>query len=255
MAATNLTSSTTNGDPKASSPSVPSDAAPTAGEGLSRRKLMQLAPTAAAVPLVGFLSAMPAAAAHTDRSAWNAVVDRLKCVQAEFARIEPQYTAAFDAAEAACPRKGEFFSRFGLGRYSDPVRDRERNERSAHEALYGERLQELLRSDSVRRYLTDEEVDLAKSDAKKIVDEFDDHCARRDEAHELHNCDQWEERFNAIFCKRWEAQRAFLTTRAPDQEAVLAKLVLLADIMEGEQDQERVVGIRDDMRRLMTAIH
>jgi hypothetical protein len=216
---------------------------------------MQLAPTAAAVPLVGFLPALPAAAARVDGSPWNAAVARLNRVQAEYARVDGPHTAAFDAAEAACPRQGEFFSRFGLGYHSDPVHGRERNERAAHEALYRERLQQLLRSNSDRRYLTDEEVDQAKLDAKKIVDEFDEHCRRRDEAHELYNCDEWEERFDAITDKRWEAQRALLMAAAPDQDAVLTKLELLAEIMEGEQDQERVIAIRDDMRRLLASAH
>src|SRR4051794_16626258 len=100
---------------------VPSNAAPAAREGLSRRSAMtMLSAAAAAAPAVGFLPAFPVSAAVVtalppDHHAWDFALARLRSVEAEYQRFSPLHSAAFDAAEAECPYRRDFFSRYGLG--------------------------------------------------------------------------------------------------------------------------------------------
>lgn len=183
----------------------------------------------------------------TDRAAWDRAVAYLRAVQAEYDLINPQHTAAFGAAEAICPREGEFYSRYGLGWYEEEATGRERNFYAARTTVVAERSRDLGRA------LTLDEAKKAAAEARGAVDQFEAHLKRRDEVHAQYDCDGWENRFDAVVDRRWKAQNAVLRTKAPDQEAMLFKLELLAGIMDGEQDQQRVIAIRDDARRLLAA--
>jgi hypothetical protein len=188
-----------------------------------------------------------APAAREVRVAWDRAIDDLRGVEEEYARVNPQHTAAFEAAEADCPRESEFFSRYNLGCYEDEGKGRVRNFRAARIALVTERCREL------GRLLTDTEAQEAAAEAERVVSEFDAWAKRRDEAHERHQCDMWETRFDALVDKRWAAQQAVINAEAPDLNAMLVKLELLASVMDGEVDQARVAAIRDDARRLLAA--
>lgn len=64
-----------------------------------------------------------------------------------------------------------------------------------------------------------------------------------------------EKRHDKFADNRWEARDALLKTPAPDAEAILFKLdILAADMAEAcVEDAERVACLRDDARRLLGA--
>jgi hypothetical protein len=178
------------------------------------------------------------------RSAWDRAAARVQELQAEYDRVNPQHSAAFDAAEAECPREEVFFRRYKLGcNFS-----REENLRAAHQAVVLERVCVLGRS-----LRNGKEAAEAREEAIRIVDRFDDWRKRYTKAHERHDCDAWEERYNAVVDRRYEAQDALIAMKAPDHAAVLLKLEILAERMDGEDSQEYVEAVRDDMRRLTGA--
>jgi hypothetical protein len=217
---------------------------------ISRRTAMTMMSAVATVPATAFIpTASKASTRPVSRAAWDTRLGRLQAIQAEYDEINAAHSAAFDAAEAECPREEEFFRRYNLGCYDDKARGRERNERTAAWAIYSERLAALVRSGSERRNLTDEEIEEAKRDAEKVVDRFDAWCTARDEAHDRHHCDQWERRFDALFDRRYKAQEAVLATPAPDQTALLVKFDILTAMMDGEQDLSRVELLQADARR------
>lgn len=161
---------------------------------ISRRQALAgigLAGATAAVPITG---ASVAKAATADRSAWNKAVAWLKATEAEYSRVHARYSEAHDAAEAACPRRDEFFSRYGLG----CGLSRERNFRAAHITIVNERV------DERRRRLSSEEAKQATADGYRVVDDFETWLACRDEAFREH--DAWESRFDAVVDKRATAQ-------------------------------------------------
>lgn len=205
---------------------------------LSRRQALAgigLAGAAAAVPVAAL-----AKAAKSDRRAWNAAVARLGAAEAEYSRTSAQVSAVHDAAEAICPRRDEFFSRYGLGRGWS----RERNFRAARMSIVIERTPK-------GRMLTPEEAEEADADAYRIVDDFETWCARHDEA--FRDYDAWEDRLDAVVDERSAAQDALLTTEAPDREALLFKIELLASMLEeaAVEDANRFGAVRTDARRLL----
>lgn len=217
------------------------------GVGISRRDAMNMMTAVAAVPAVSMVPMAPAMASlKADRTAWDRAVAHLRAAQSEYERIDPLRSAAFEAAEAECPRRAEFFSRYNLGCYDDQEKGREWNFAAAHITVVTER------TAALRRALTPEEAKDATAQAKRIVDEFDDWVRRRGRAHARHDCEALEARFNAVVDRHYDAQDALLATEAPDHAAVLAKLEILVSMMDGQDDQKRVVAIRDDARRLPT---
>lgn len=212
--------------------------------GISRREIMN------AMTAIAAISVCPPAEAavqplRASRVHWDSAVARLARIETEYKQVSAKHSAVFDAAEAACPRGDEFFSRYDLGCYNDLEKGREWNLRSAQMAIVAERAKE--------KPLTPEQAGQAAEDARSVVDRFDAYLKRRDEVHALYDCDQWEERFDDLVDKRWNAQKAVVSAHAPDHAAVLVKLELLAEMMDGEEDQGRVVEVREDVRRLLAA--
>jgi hypothetical protein len=195
-----------------------------------------LAGATAAAPIAGATLAKAA-----DRSEWNKAVARLKAVKAEYERVSAHSSATHDVAEASCPYRREFFSRYGLG----ATWDRERNVRAAQRNIMIERAK--------GQRLTADEAKQATADAYHVVDDFEGWCARRDEAFREHHA--WEERFDALADKRLSAQEAVLSIEAPDHEALLFKIELLAGMLNeaAVEDADRLNMIRTDARRLLPA--
>ena len=181
------------------------------------------------------------------RAAWEQAVAHLRAVEKEYIVLSAQHSAAFDEAEAACPREGEFFTRYDLGCFENKEVGRERNFNAARSAVVRERSREAGRS------LTFVEAEEARAEALRIVDRFDAWQKRRDEVHAHYDCDRLERRFDALCDKRFKAQLAVIQVAAPDLDALRVKLELLAAMMDGEQDQSRVAAIRDDVKRLLAA--
>lgn len=184
---------------------------------------------AAAVPLVSAVA----------RSHWDAAIARLKTAQAEYERISAHVTAVHDAAEALCPRRDEFFSRYNLG----CGLSRERNFRAAHSRIVIERAK--------GRSLTPEQAKQATADAYRVVDDFENWCTHRNEAFRDYDaCEKW---LDAAVDERSAAQDALLAADAPDHEALLSKIELLASMLEeaDAEDAKRLGAIRKDGRRLL----
>lgn len=208
---------------------------------LSRRQTLVgigLAGATAVIPLAG---ASIAKAAQADRSAWNAAVARLKAVQEQFARIDGNLRALHDAAEAACPRRDEFFRRYGMG----CGWSRQRNFRAAQMALVMERAEG-------GAVLTKPAAERVTAEAYRVVDDFETWCARHDEA--FREYDALEERFDAIVDERSRAQEVVIATPAPDDDALLFKIELLSAMMTeaAAEDADRLGAVHADARRLLT---
>lgn len=191
-------------------------------------------------------STTPASACGV-RAAWDQAVAHLRLVEEEFAHMSAQHTAAFEAAQAACPREAEFFSRYGLGCWENEDKGRALNLGAARAAVIRERCRDL------GRMLTAEEDQHATAAAEHVVTSFDEWRKRYEEAHKRHHCDLWQERFDAVVDKRWSAQQAVIDAEAPDLQALLVKLEILIGMMDGQEDLGRVIAIREDARRLVAA--
>lgn len=208
---------------------------------ISRRQTLVGIGLAGATGLVPIAGASIAKAAQPDRSAWNAAVARLKAVQEQFARIDGTLRALHDAAEAACPRRDEFFRRFGMG----SGWSRQRNFQAAQMAIVIERTEG-------GAVLSRAAAEQATADAYRVVDDFETWCARHDEAFREYNA--MEERFDAIVDERSRAQEAVLATPAPDSDALLFKIELLSAMMTeaAAEDAHRLDAVHADARRLLT---
>lgn len=204
---------------------------------LSRRQ------TLVGIGLAGATTMVPGAsiakAAQPDRSAWIAAVAKLKAADAQYESMSAVIEKMYDAAEAACPRQSEFFTRYNLGH----GKSYDSNFRAAHRSLVMERVR--------GRCLTSDEAKQTTADAYRIADDFEAYDARRKEAYRGY--DEAEARFDEVVDKRWTAFNELLTTPAPDEQALVFKLErLAAEMTTGDADDaERVEAIRNDARRLL----
>lgn len=207
--------------------------------GISRRQAMNMMTAVAAVPALGMPSGALAFSVG-DREAWNAAVARYEKLNAQVERVGKTVTALFDAAEAECPRRAEFFSRYNMGCGIS----RERNFSSAHMTLVVERAR--------GRHLTSEEEKQVTADANRIVDEFDTWKSQHDAA--FAEYDRRQARFDSLVDEQGAARRAMLGTPAPDGEAMLYKIeVLAAQLLEADsEDADDLAAIRADARRMLT---
>lgn len=206
---------------------------------MNRREVLigiGLAGATATAPVAGATLAKAA-----DRRTWTEAVSGLRVAQAELRRFDALLSAAYEAADAACPRRDEFFSRYGMG----IGWDRERNVRQAYTALMIERAEAVP--------VTAHDAKQASAVAERIVDEFEAWCARYSEA--FREYDALEKRFEQVVDERDAAQKALLATDAPDREALRFKIELLADMMNeaDADDAKHLTRIREDALRLLEA--
>lgn len=223
---------------KATSQSVSCEAG-NSSTGISRRQAMNIMTAVAAVPAVGFPSAaLPFT--PTDRRAWNAAVARYERATEKVERVGNDNMEAHDAAEAACPRNDEYFSRYNMGRGDSP----DRNFRACHMSLVIERTKE--------GPLTPDEAKQTAVDAQRLVDEFEAYSASRDAA--FAGYDQLEDRFDRVVDEQAEARKLLIETPAPDNEALLYKIEMLAAYLTecASEDADRLNAVSADARRLLT---
>ena len=202
-----------------------------------RQALAGLAITAA-------LGTMPAAALAngvSSRAAWNTAVARLRATSDGVNRIGEHRSAAHAEAEAVCPRREEFFSRYNL-RWGT---SHENNFKSAQFAILMERCHG-------KQSVTDEDAQRVTDEANRVLDDFDAYCAKHKEAYREY--DEHEERFDAAVDEREDARHALLDLPAPDHAALLEKIDLLAFIMHeaAVEDAERMEAVKVDAHRLLT---
>ncbi|MCH8617164.1 hypothetical protein LZ016_13785 [Sphingomonas sp. SM33] len=204
----------------------------------TRRKALAglaLAPVAVSVPL----SASHAFSVY-DRGAWSTAVANYKAVAAKVERASAALEKLHDIADARCPREDVFFRRYQMGHGWS----RKRNFEAALWSLSVER--------GRGRTLTDAELAKLDADANRVVDDFEAYSARHDAA--FAEYDRQEALFDSLVDRRADAFRAVIDTPAPDNEALLYKLELLATLLEGfhSEDAPTLDKIRLDARRLLT---
>lgn len=201
---------------------------------MNRRDLLK---GAAAAPLAMLpISSVMAA----DRSDWNKALTAYRTAVANEERITAHCNALYEGADAACPRREEFFSRYKLG----VTHDHGRNVRSAYMALLIER--------SKGRHFTEEEVQQTLADAEAVVADFEQWV--RDYDHAFSAYEAFEPTQEAAIEAVTAARVALLKAEAPDNAALLFKIEVLADFLaETEsEDTEPMTDIRADARRLLS---
>lgn len=207
---------------------------------LSRRDALMgiaLCGATAATPIVG---ASVAKAMQTDRSAWSAAVARYRALTGQIVRVGNGLNAAHDAGQAACPRQGEFCSRYNMGFGWG----HDRNFKAAQTSLIMER--------GKGRTLTADEAKRATADALRLVDEFDAYQSEHGAA--FAEYDRQQERFDSLADEHGKAFNAVVQLPAPDSEALLYKIAIVAQRL-GEwesEDADYLNAIQTDARRFLT---
>lgn len=183
--------------------------------------------------------APPAFGRSPNRHDWELAVTRYETLTAQMKQMSNANWALHDAAEAACPRNEEFYSRYGMGHGSS----RDRNFQAAHFSLVLERAK--------GRHLTPEEAKQTTEDALRLVDEFDDYSARHDAA--FAEYDRAEDQFDALVDKQSEARRVLFDTPAPDNTALLYKIEVLAGFLTeaASEDADSLNAIHADARLIL----
>ena len=201
-----------------------------------RQALAGLAITAAlgTIPVTALAKSTP------NRAAWNTATARVRATSGAVKRIWDHCSAAHGEANAACPRREEFFSRYNLGWRSS----RESNFKSTQFAI-------LMEHCHGKQSATDEDARQVIAETNRVLDDFEAYCAKHDEA--FGGYEEHQERFDAAVDAMDDARHALLIMPAPDPAALLEKIELLALIMDeaGVEDAERMAAVRTDARRLL----
>lgn len=176
----------------------------------------------------------------SSRAAWNTAIARVRATSEAVERTGVHCKAAHVEAESICPREGKFFTRYNLG-----ITSRRRNLEAAYFSILTERHNGENISDEDARDIT--------AEANRVVDEFDTYCAKRDETYREYN--ECEDRFDTAVDAQHDAREALLHLPAPDHEALLEKIDLLALMMRemAVEDAERIAAIKADPHRLLKA--
>jgi hypothetical protein len=220
-----------------------------------RQALGGLALTAAlgAVAGIALTDASPASASVVDRSEWNGAVDRFKRAVTNCDRAGAAHDAAFEAVDADCPSRRDFFERYRLSATQNRAENVnraavavaiERGRSRDWESRDGLSLREAIREDIAADDL----------EANRIVDEFESWSARRQKAVDLHRVHRLDKDFDVAFREREVARNALFNSPAPDHAALLEKIDLLASMMSEAEvdDAEHMSTIKADARRLLT---
>lgn len=208
---------------------------------LSRRQALAGIALAGAATSSATVAAGTAFVPRAGRAAWDAAVARLNAAERAYERVAAIYERTYEAAEAACPRRDEFSTRYKVSH----GQSRESNHWAARSSLVMERMKD--------RYLTADEARQATDDAWRIVDDFEAYSARRAEAYRDHS--KAEAEHDVAAWDRSKARDALFATPAPDNAAMLFKIELLSNMMcEAEvEDADRLKAICTDARRLLTS--
>lgn len=174
---------------------------------------------------------------------WRSVLSDHQREEAAYRRVEEEYSAACAAFDAECPTEAQ--DKFEALELRFTRDDRDQLIRDAEIRI-------VMRDFKGRStVLSPDELAAVTHEAATIVDDFLAYRAKRDEAYKR-IVTPAEQKHNDASDKRWNARDKLLTTPAPDPDAMLFKLELLAaDMAEAAADDaERVAAIRDDAKRL-----
>lgn len=184
--------------------------------------------------------------APVEQLSWTEVLADYERESAAYAISRAEYERACDEYEASYPDRDAEFARYGL---------------TFHQVGYS-RNQAMLRAEvsiAQRKFtgrkeeLTAEEIAAVREEATRVADDFLTWTTARHAAYVA--LDPIEDQHDTVINRLWEAQQRLLSTAAPDTDALLRKLDILAEIMVGsrEQDAPHVSLIRDDAHRLLGA--
>lgn len=181
----------------------------------------------------------------TSSTDWAEAVHNFEQAKAAEAQMGAELDAATAALDKAVPDRADEFLAYGLHRYRDGNTERTKLIRSTEMSV-------AIVDYKGRSALSADDYAAIARKATTLVDDFLAwiECAREATSRIYGDA---QERFDAACDRRVAAQDALLNdTPAPDAEALLFKLDLLAEIMtEGDdQDAPAVVSIRDDAKRL-----
>lgn len=170
---------------------------------------------------------------------WKAAFAAYEREEAAYEEALREYEAELRVFESGLPDREKEFEPYGLrfnrGGRNQLIRDTE--------------IAVAVRDYAGRSPLSADDFAAITHKAVTLVDAFLAYTEKRSEAIER-IVDPAERKHDAAVDRRHEAREALLRTPAPDGAAVLAKLNLLAVIMEGEQDSKYVEAIRSDASRL-----
>ncbi|MFP5328861.1 MAG: hypothetical protein ACLGHC_01820 [Alphaproteobacteria bacterium] len=179
----------------------------------------------------------------TSSTDWAEAVHNFERGEAAYDRSAAEYEAACAEYERRFPDEKEAqFEPYGLK--WNAGQDRER-------LIADAELRIIFRNHKDRERLAPEELGAVREEAARAVAEFLAWSSERRAAYEQIVGDA-ERKHDAAVDKRHGTREALLACPAPDAEAILFKLELLAaDMAEADTDDaERVAAIRDDAKRL-----
>lgn len=199
---------------------------------------MNMMSAVAIVPAIG-LPSSALALGSADSGAWLAAVRRYKSVSQRLESVGETTNAAYESAEAACPRRDEFFSRYNMG----CGWSRDRNFRSAYMSLCIER--------GKGRRDTPEEAKQITDDALRLVDEFEVWLTEHKAA--FAEYDRQQELLDSVIDEQAAARNEVIGMPAPTSDALLFKIELLIDYLTEceSEDADRLRAIQADARRLL----
>lgn len=182
----------------------------------------------------------------TSSTDWAEAVHNYEQAKSAEAQAEAELDAASAAWREAVPDRADEFLAYGLHRHRDGDTDRTKLIRKTEMSVAIEEYKG-------RSALSEDEFAAITRKAVRLVDDFLAWLALDREASERIYGGGVQERFDEACDRRGEAQDKLLTTPAPDAEALLFKLELLAKIMREADvdDSDRIEAIRHDAHRLL----
>jgi len=177
---------------------------------------------------------------------WNAALDNYRREEAAYANVAVEYEAACRAYDSERPDAPEEFTTYGL---TDTISiDRDELIRRTELRIV---VNDYVEGNPDREPLTAQERGAVAVKATRLVDAFAEWRQQAREV-ELRIYAPAEKKHDAACDKIWEARNKLLNTPAPDAQAMLFKVDILARLMSEslEQDAPAVALIRDDAHRL-----
>lgn len=177
---------------------------------------------------------------------WAEAVHNCEEAKCAFDRAEAELDAASAAWREAVPDRADEFLTYGLNRYH--IRDNA--DRAA--LIRATEMSVAMKYYKGRESLTADDFAAITHKAVTIVDDFLAWLALDREASDRIYGGGVQERFDAACDALSDARDKLLRTPAPDANAMLFKLELLAKIMREADvdDAERIEAVRDDAKRL-----
>jgi len=205
-------------------------------EGISRRSLMNVVTAVAAAPVVAFVGTSPSFAERPGRSAWDEALAAYRREVAAYERSAMEYEAACRAHDNDSPPEPELSAVYKVETFEV---DRDRLIRSAQVAIAA-------RDYPLRgaQHFSPRVMGEIAEKATLITDEY--LLWRNQHKAAWQRFKPAEEKHDAACDRLWKARDRLLNTPAPDAEAMLLKLDVLAEDMREScvEDAPRVASLR-----------